>query len=146
MKSQSQIRKGSRSYRNWTPNPWGTTYLAKVFPPKMHANKENWTERMGALQMHHATRMHSSRMRTVHCTGHLRGCLPLRVSAKGGVHPLWNQRQTPPVNRITESCKNITFPQLLLRTVITTYYYSRGCFPCEISCSPPVRLTRYDKD
>ena len=36
------------------------------------------------------------------------GCLP-----RGGVH-------LPPVNRITDRCKNITFPQLCLRTVITT--------------------------
>ena len=53
------------------------------------------------------------------------GCLLLGgVSASGGgaacfqgvsQHAL---RQTPPVNRITDSCKNITFPQLRLRAVI----------------------------
>ena len=62
--------------------------------------------------------MHSSRMRTVHCSGRLGGggsaqgsiCLQ-GVSAWGvsaqGVY-------TSPVDRMTE---NITFPQLLLRTV-----------------------------
>ena len=32
----------------------------------------------------------------------------------------------PPVNRITDRCKNITFPQLLLWTVITTRKLSLG--------------------
>ena len=36
------------------------------------------------------------------------------VSARGGVH-------LPPVNRITDRCKNIIFPQLRLRTVICPY-------------------------
>ena len=42
------------------------------------------------------------------------GCLPRGVYTPGprGRHP-------QPVNRITDRCKNITFPQLLLRTVKT---------------------------
>ena len=75
------------------------------------------------------TRMHSSRMRTVHHSGRLgkgvsaqRGCLP-RGCGGGvclmGVYTPLDPRQTPPsVNRITDRCKSITFPKLLLRTVI----------------------------
>ena len=37
------------------------------------------------------------------------GCLPRRGVCLGGVHP--------PVNWITDTCENITFPQLLLWTV-----------------------------
>ena len=55
-------------------------------------------------------------MRTVRCSGRFGGgvCLPSGVSAQGGVclggvHP--------PVNWITDTCENITFPQLLLWTV-----------------------------
>ena len=41
------------------------------------------------------------------------GCLPGRVCLPGG-----GVSDTPlPVNRITDRCKDITFPQLLLRTV-----------------------------
>ena len=55
----------------------------------------NWT------QLH--PRMHSSRMRTVPCIGRLEGgCLPRGC--------------TPPCGQI-DACENITFPQLLLRTV-----------------------------
>ena len=67
--------------------------------------------------------MHSSRMHTVHCSGRLEGvclggvclggvclgrcvCLPRRVYTSPS-----------PVNRMTDRCKNITFPQLCLRTV-----------------------------
>ena len=39
------------------------------------------------------------------------GGLPRRVSAQGGVH-------NPFVNRMTDRCKNIIFPQLRLLTVI----------------------------
>ena len=55
-------------------------------------------------------------MRTVRCSGRvcLGGVCPRVVSARrclsGGVY-------TPTVNRITDRCKNITFPQLRLRTV-----------------------------
>ena len=79
------------------------------------------------------TRMHSSRMRTVRCSGRLGGCLPggclpMECLPQGspqeggvcpGVYTPWTQKQTPPspVNRITDRCKNITFPQLLLHMV-----------------------------
>ena len=65
-------------------------------------------------QKNYGTRMHSSRMPTVRSR---------RVSAQGGCLPRVcgvSQHalgQTPPVNRMTDRCKNITFPQLCLRTV-----------------------------
>ena len=58
------------------------------------------------------------------CLGGLclpRGCLPRWVSAQGDVSA-WGclprgVYTTPLVHTITDRCKNITFPQLLLRTV-----------------------------
>ena len=54
--------------------------------------------------------MHSSRMRTVRCIGH-RGGSAQGVYAWGGVCPsvCWD---TPPLNRMTDTCENITLPQL----------------------------------
>ena len=68
------------------------------------------------------TRMHSSRMRTIRCSSHLgRGCLPRRVSACQGVSAqgvsAWHEGCTPPPRGQTDTCENITFPQLLLRTI-----------------------------
>ena len=64
------------------------------------------------------TRMHSSRMRTVRCSGRLLKCICPGVSAwgrslpggvsAGGVSGLGYVWQTPPTDR----CKNITLPQL----------------------------------
>ena len=78
--------------------------------------------------------MHSSRIRTVRCSGRRggggvclgrwvsaqeggvcpgRGCLPRAGSdpVHAGIHPpLWTEF-------LTHACENITFPQLLLRTV-----------------------------
>ena len=70
-------------------------------------------------------------MRTVHCSGCLLGgvCLGVggvcstgglsrEVSAQEGIHlPLWREF-------LTHACENITFPQLLLRTVIIKYSLS----------------------
>ena len=76
--------------------------------------------------------MHSSRMRTVRCRGRLGGGEVVMVvgvvvvsvwggaSAYGGVH------LPPTVDRKTDACENITFQQLLLRTVTTL---NSGC-PC----------------
>ena len=65
-----------------------------------------------ALTGHTTRRMHSSRIRTVCCSGHLRGgvvcpegCLP-----KGVYNP-------PPSRGQTGTCKNINFPQLMLQMV-----------------------------
>ena len=69
-------------------------------------------------------------MRTVHCSGRLDG-----GSLSGGVEGLPRAGVCPggrgclpggeadnhPINRITDRCKNITFPQLLLRTVKNGY-------------------------
>ena len=58
--------------------------------------------------------MHSSRMHTIHCSGHLRqiGCLP-REGLQGGA------AQTPPipVNRITDRCKKHYFSATTVMTV-----------------------------
>ena len=57
------------------------------------------------------TRMHSSRMRTVRCSDRLDGCV------QGGVRGVCVQGVSawgctpPPVDRMTDACENITFPQ-----------------------------------
>ena len=74
--------------------------------------------------------MHSSTMRTVRCSAHLGegvclgGCLPGGCVYLGGVCPGGcppHRRTTGgpphPMNRITDRCKIITFPQILLRMV-----------------------------
>ena len=55
--------------------------------------------------------MHSSRMRTVRCSGHLLGDVRpgSLLRGVGGA----------PTEFLTHACENITFRQLLLRTVIT---------------------------
>ena len=75
------------------------------------------------------TRMHSSRMRTVRSSSRLLGggiCPREGGLPKGGVCPggcvscipVCNGANTPPpVDRMTDRCKNITFPKLRLRTV-----------------------------
>ena len=62
----------------------------------------------------------------VGCSAHLwgdgvcRGVSGQGGLPKGGVH-------LPPVDRMTDACENITFPQLLLRTVTSK---SRRLIPC----------------
>ena len=63
------------------------------------------------------TRMNSNRMRTVRCSGHFGG----GVSAQGGVSQHTMGQTLPLLDRMTHACENITFPQLLLRTVITAF-------------------------
>ena len=82
------------------------------------------------------TRMHSSRMRTVRCSDHLGGGggggvwgsaqgvsswggLPEGGVCPGGVH-------LPPPRGQTDTCENITFPQLLLGTVIKCYRHTHN--------------------
>ena len=68
-----------------------------------------------------STRMHSIGMRTVCCSGHLgRGCLPAwGVSARVGCLLSARNSHPPPWTEfLTHACENITFPQLLLRTVM----------------------------
>ena len=56
------------------------------------------------------TRMHSSRMRTVRCSGRRGGggYLPGGISAMGGCLPRQGGVSHPPVHRITDACGNIT--------------------------------------
>ena len=72
--------------------------------------------------------MHSSRMRTVCSSSRLLpgGCVCFRggcvcflvgVCFLGGVYPSMHWGRHPPVDRMTDRCKNITFPQIRLRTV-----------------------------
>ena len=65
--------------------------------------------------------MHSSRMRTVRCSSHLGGGL----YARGGVC-LRGVCPGAPCGQ-TDTCENITFPQLLLRTVITIVLSVTSC-------------------
>ena len=91
------------------------------------------------IHNYYITRMHSSRMRTARFSGCLglsalgRGvCLGLCVCPKGGglprgclpkgclprgVHPLPIACYDTPSIRITDKCKNITFPRIRLRAV-----------------------------
>ena len=76
------------------------------------------------------------------------GCLPRGVSTRGvsaqegegvyiggGVHPLWTVF-------LTHACENITFPQLLLRTVKI-----EGLLNAEIvDCNPSVKVRSYGDD
>ena len=54
-----------------------------------------------------------------------RGCFPRVGCFRGGV-PAYTG-QTPPVNRMTDRCKNITFPHLRLRTVKSLKFLQRKC-------------------
>ena len=73
------------------------------------------------LHFNFSPRLHSIRMHTVRCSGHLGGdvcpggCLP------GGVYT------SPPVDRMTDACENISFPQLLLWTVMILCKSSAIC-------------------
>ena len=76
------------------------------------------------------TRMHSSRMRTVCSSGHLLGgvclggCLPRRECI-----PACTGADTTRVDRMTDRCKNITFLQLRLWTVIMSGLHLLKCHP-----------------
>ena len=78
----------------------------------------------------HSSRMHIARLLTVspsmHCVrgvfarGRGGWCPAQGASAPGGWTIPACTEADPPVNRITDSCKNITSPQLRLRAVINT--------------------------
>ena len=64
-------------------------------------------------------------MRTVCCSGCLGGCLPRREGCLPGgctPPPLWTEF-------LTHACENITFPQLLLRTVMNDTMNAKLGFP-----------------
>ena len=119
-------------------------YLNKVsgtlFMKQFGCFKFNQTQRVLTMlrRKQVKTRMHSSGMRTARFNGHLYRGMSAWVSVCPGgclsgwclprwVYTPWTQRQTPPsgprgrhpslVNRMTDRCKNITFPQLPLRAV-----------------------------
>ena len=77
-------------------------------------------------------------MCTAHFSGHLRGvfqregvCPGGMVSAQGGV--CQESVHLPPVNRMTDRCKNITFPQVRLWAVITwSISVWWDSFPCPL--------------
>ena len=80
--------------------------------------------------LNHKTRMHSSRMRATHLLTVSRSaqwgiCLGVvclgGASAQGDVCPMacWDTPRPPWTEFLTHACKNITFPQLLFRVVIT---------------------------
>ena len=103
------------------------------------------------LNVNKIIRMHSSRMRTGRSLNVCCSLLPGGVSAQGGVclvqggvclvrgvclpgpgggvclvpgGSAWSRggaRRTPPVDRITDTCKNITLATTLLRPVMTGY-------------------------
>ena len=74
------------------------------------------------IQLNLSTRRHSSRMRTIHWSGRRGGggvclggvCPGVGVFLAGGggvTAPVHAGIDTPPVNRMTDACENITFPQ-----------------------------------
>ena len=108
------------------------------------------------------TRMHSSRMYTVRCSGCPgiclpRGCvpmgclpggwLPLGVSAThpcpvhAGIHnpcPVYAGIDTPPWTEFpTHACENITFLQLLLQMVKIFVITVKGLKPASLLCGRP---------
>ena len=98
------------------------------------------------LKLKQKTRMHSSRMRTVRLlpvspsiTGGvcsrggclLRGCLPL-VRGGDGVYPSMQWGRPPPVDRMTDRCKNITLPQTSFAGSNKPNSF-RSCFTVEVT-------------
>ena len=78
----------------------------------------------GLCMIKFCTRMHSSRMRTVRCSGRLSchtctpsPCMPPYTTHAPLCHACPPLPHTHPMDRMTDACENITFPQLLLRTV-----------------------------
>ena len=110
--------------------------------------------------------MHSSRMHTVRCSGRLSchvcplpcmspltmhapllcmspftthtlsPCMPPHYTCSLTILTHLSYAQ-PPVDRMTDTCENITFPQLLLRTVKIVLYRSCGmrekCYFCQLA-------------
>ena len=65
------------------------------------------------------TRMHSSRMCTIHCSACLGGVSSRKGVCSGGCPgSVLRGSAPPPVDKMTKTCENITFLQLLLRMVI----------------------------
>ena len=76
--------------------------------------------------------MHSSRMRTVSCSGRLgEGCLTRGARNWPGL--VWLGGCAPPPRGLTDTCKNITFPQLLLRTITSFLSFLTNKFSNKLS-------------
>ena len=58
------------------------------------------------------------------------GMSALEVSTRGGCLPGGVHLPPPPVDRMTDACENITFPQLLLRMVTTVHPDSAHANTC----------------
>ena len=94
----------------------------------------------------HTTRMHSSRMRTICCSGHLscHACPPA-MHAPWHAPPAMHTTPSPcmppsPVDRMTDACENITFLQLLLRMV----KIKRTQYLCQPVRTNPLKLLNLD--
>ena len=94
--------------------------------------------------------MHSSRMRTIRCSGRLRGvclgrCLPRGVSAWGclprGVCPGGVWQTTAPVNRITDRCKTLPCRNYVVDSK-NWLDCTKSCINIEPSGFPPIREIR----
>ena len=106
------------------PNP-GSIFKSSSLGPSNIPIISNWSLITG---------MHSSGMRVVRCSSRLpEGCLSVRVSALGvsacrGCLPARGITHytypLPPCGQ-TDTCEKITFPQLMLQTVIMTIYSSQ---------------------
>ena len=97
-------------------------------------NIQNHFDREMTGKYYLKTRMHSSRMRTIRCSGSLscHACPLPRTDPPSTMHAPFTTHitfpghapfvmHTPSVDRMIDACENITFPQLLLWTVkITT--------------------------
>ena len=120
------------------------------------------------------TRMHSSRMCTIRCSGHLSchacppathapchtcplPCMPPTMHAPlhhtcppFTTHTPMVPLATPTPDRMTDACENITFPQLLLRTLKMTnnpaqHYFKNNLHPLHpqkpLAHHPPTFIT-----
>ena len=87
-----------------------------------------WANFLGKVYENKDKNAYSGRMCTVYYSGRQRGVSTQGVFARGwgvfaqlhggGVSAqLRGVCQTPPMNRMTDACENLTFPQLLLRTI-----------------------------
>ena len=96
-------------------NKWGGSHLNN-FGPFIGLNRlctNLYQNSKKVFLKYWSTRKHSSRMRTVRLLGG-------GVSLPGGVYPSMHWGRPPPLwtEWLTDRCKNITFPQLRLWTVI----------------------------
>ena len=88
--------------------------------------------------------MHSSRMRTVRSGSRLRGgedCVFSGGGCAGGIPSCTEADPPPPVNRMTDRCKNMTIATSL-RTVKTAVYWYVYIARFRFSTPIPIRFLR----